>query len=89
MTVLFPLFWEVAEAPAPMFADEAEMRSLLKASALPFLDLRPAYEAAGPMIEHRDSSTDFIHPSAAGQRIAAAAIASWTLTAVPRLPPER
>lgn len=89
LTVLFPLFWEVAEAPAPMFADETEMRSLLQASALPFLDLRPAYEAAGPMVEHRDSSTDFIHPSAAGQRIAAAAIASWTLTAVPRPPPER
>lgn len=91
LTTLFPLFWEVAEAPAPMFADEAEMRSLLLESGLPFLDLRPVYEAAGPMVEHRDSATDFIHPSAAGQRIAAAAIAKWTLTEVPRPPlePER
>ncbi|GDX82356.1 hypothetical protein LBMAG42_41670 [Deltaproteobacteria bacterium] len=84
LTTLFPLFWEVAEAPAPMLADEAEMRTILRASHLPFLDLRPVYEAAGPMVDHRDSPTDFIHPSASGEGIAAAAIASWTIKEVPR-----
>jgi lysophospholipase L1-like esterase len=77
VSTLFPIFYARDVAPPEMLADEDDMRGLLVASGAPFLDLRPVYEAAGPMTEHRDSAADFIHPSAAGQREAAWALANW------------
>ena len=76
-TTLFPLFYARDVAPPDQMADEDVMRTLLRASGAAFLDLRPVYEAAGPMADHRDSPADSIHPSAAGQREAAWALAEW------------
>lgn len=81
VAVLFPLFYP-DDAPAVALVEEVAMRSLLTESHIPFVELRPAYEAAGPMVQHRDTPTDFIHPSLAGQRIAAGAIASWMLVEI-------
>lgn len=83
VTALFPLFWQREAAPAPMLQDEDDMRDLLGASGLPFLDLRPAYEAAGPMVDHRFMPSDFIHPNEGGEVLAGAAIAAWMAERVP------
>ncbi len=74
---LFPLFYP-SDAP-PALLDEMAMRELLAESGIPFLDLRPSFESAGPMVEHRDSPSDFIHPNREGERVAARAIATWWL----------
>ncbi len=81
VAVLFPLFCP-SDAPALTLVDEVAMRRLLAESTIPFLDLRPAYEAAGPMLDHRDRPADFIHPSRGGEQVAAKAIAAWMLGAV-------
>lgn len=83
VAALFPLFWQRADAPPPMLQDEDDMRELLGASGLPFLDLRPAYEAVGPMVGHRFMPSDFIHPNEDGEVLAGAAIAAWMAEAVP------
>lgn len=76
-TVFFPLFWTESEAPEGMLADEVAMRRLVSESGIPMVDLRPVYEAAGPVTGFRSHPGDFIHPNAQGQQLAAEATARF------------
>ena len=86
-TVFFPLFWSRIEAPEGLLAEEDAMRRILAESGISMVDLRPEYEAAGPIAGFRSHQGDFIHPSVRGQEIAAEATSRFMEATLP--PPIR